>query len=125
MNFQINQNNDYPGSYTREEVQNLIDEKKIGFNTEIWTEQWGKWKQIRETDFNWKKAICVENINASVEDEAGVGWQILAFLVPIAGLIMFLSNRSDSPNKANRYARLAGFGIAFGAILRLIGRLQG
>ena len=47
MEFLINQNNQFPDKYSKEDVQNLIDEKKIGLNTEIWTQQWGEWKQIK------------------------------------------------------------------------------
>lgn len=61
MNFLINQNNEFTQSYTKEEVQNLLDEKKIGVNTEIWTEQWGEWKQIKDTEFNFQNAIYIRS----------------------------------------------------------------
>ena len=123
MNFLINQNDQYTQTYTREEVQNLIDEKKIGFNTEIWTEQWGKWKQVKDTDFNLQNAIHIENFTPSIEENAGFGWQILACLVPIAGVIMYFNNNEEFPTKAKRYIQLASLGFAFGILIRILGKL--
>ena len=80
----------------------------------------GEWKQIRDTEFNLKNAIYIENLKPSIEEEAGIGWQILAFFVPIAGMIMFFNNSKESPNKAKRYIQVAGFGLAFAVLLRLI-----
>jgi len=120
MNFLINQNDQFTQSYTREDVQKLIDEKRIGLNTEIWTEQWGHWKQIKDTDFNLQNAIHIENLKPSIEEDAGIGWQILAFLIPLAGLIMGFNNRKEFPIKSKRYIQLAAFGFAFGALMKLI-----
>ena len=131
MEFLINQNNQFPDKYSKEDVQNLIDEKKIGLNTEIWTQQWGEWKQIKDTDFEIRYAIRIKNLTPSdnttgeaPEGEApGIGWQILAFLMPIAGIIMSFNNSKEFPNKAKRYRQLAGFGIALGLLFRLLNRL--
>ena len=65
MEFLINQNNQFPDKYSKEDVQNLIDEKKIGLNTEIWTQQWGEWKQIKDTDFEIRYAIRIKNLTPS------------------------------------------------------------
>ena len=126
MEFLINQNNQFPDKYSKEDVQNLIDEKKIGLNTEIWTQQWGEWKQIKDTDFEIRYAIQIENLRPSdniIGEAPGIGWQILAFLMPIAGIIMSFNNSKDFPNKAKRYRQLAGFGIALGLLFRLLNRL--
>ncbi len=56
-------------------------------------------------------------------DKPSVGYQILAFFIPIAGIIMYFNNKSEFPIKAQRYIQLAGFGIALGAVFRLLGRL--
>ncbi len=53
-------------------------------------------------------------------DKPGVGWQILAFLIPISGIIMYFNNRGEFPIKAQRYIQLAGFGFAFGIIVRIL-----
>ena len=80
--------------------------KKIGLNTEIWTQEWGKWKQIKDTDFEIRYAIQIENLRPSddiIGEAPGIGWQILAFLMPIAGIIMSFNNSKKFPNKAKRY----------------------
>ena len=123
MKFLINQNDQFTQSYSRDEVQSLIDENKIGTNTEIWTQEWGEWKQIRDTDFNLQNAIHIENLKPSIEEGAGIGWQILAFLMPIAGVIMHFNNRKEFPIKAKRYNQLAAWGIAFGILIRILGKL--
>ena len=124
MVFLINQNNQFPDKYSKEDVQNLIDEKKIGLNTEIWTEQWGKWKQIKATDFDLKNAIRIEILTDpdGIEEERGIGWKILAFLSPIAGLIMYFNNKNEFPYKAKKYAQLAGYGFALGILFASINR---
>ena len=59
MIYLIDQNEEFTESYSKEEIQNLIDNNKIGLNTNIWTEQWNKWKQVKETDFNLQNATNV------------------------------------------------------------------
>ena len=59
MTYLIDQNDDFKESYSKDEIQKLIDENKIGLNTEIWTESWSQWKKIAETDFNLEKAVNV------------------------------------------------------------------
>ena len=49
-------------------------------------------------------------------------YQLLAFLLPIAGVIMYLNNRSNFPNKAKRYALLAAISFFIGALFRLMMR---
>ena len=120
MNFLINQNDQFTQNYTRQDVQNLIDERKIGLNTEIWTSEWAQWKQIKDTDFNLQNAIHIENLKPTIEEEAAIGWQILAFFVPIAGIIMHYNNRKEFPNKAKRYSLLAAIGFGLSLILRLL-----
>lgn len=41
----------FEGKHTREQVQALINEKKIGPNTKLWKSDWGEWRMIRDTDF--------------------------------------------------------------------------
>jgi hypothetical protein len=56
-------------------------------------------------------------------DQPSLGYQILAFIVPIAGVIMYFNNKSEFPIKAKRYIQLAGYGMALGAASRLLGLL--
>jgi hypothetical protein len=55
MEYMINHPN-YSGKFTREEVQTLINEKKISLNTKIWNKEWYEWRNIRDTDFDLTKA---------------------------------------------------------------------
>ncbi|MFM7725726.1 MAG: hypothetical protein ACKO7B_03420, partial [Flavobacteriales bacterium] len=74
------------------------------FGAELW--RWSKKPVIIETTANQ-----IENITLSSEDEIEIGWQILAFLIPIAGIIMYVNTRKEFPNKAKRYIQLAAVGI--------------
>jgi hypothetical protein len=51
MEYRIN-HQAFQGSYTREQVQELIDNKSIGPDTKIWGVNWPEWKDIKDTDFN-------------------------------------------------------------------------
>ena len=63
-----------------------------------------------------------ENSNThKKQDTPSIGWSILAFLIPISGVIMYFNNKKEFPVKAKRYIQLAGFGMALGAVLRIIG----
>lgn len=53
-------------------------------------------------------------------DSPGIGWQILAFLIPLSGIIMYFNHKSHFPIKANRYLLLAGISMAIGLITRLM-----
>lgn len=61
----------------------------------------------------------IDNLNHD-NDKAPIGWQILAFIVPIAGFIMALNNHNKFPSKAKRYRMLAIIAIIIGGIARLI-----
>jgi hypothetical protein len=68
----------------------------------------------------------MENLinNPINNDKPSIGWQILAFLIPLAGLIMWFNNKNKFPVKSKRYIKLAGFGSVLGAILKLINKLM-
>lgn len=53
------------------------------------------------------------------DDSIGVGWGILAFLIPLAGWIMYFVWKEESPHKASQASTIAwiGFGINFISIL--------
>ena len=63
-------------------------------------------------------SINETNIN-TIDDKPGIGWQILAIVFPIAGLIMYFNNKKEFPNKASRYGTLAGIGFVIGLIMNL------
>jgi hypothetical protein len=51
MEYKI-EGNEFTDSYTKNEVQGLIDDQKISDQTRIWKAEWGKWKKIKDTDFD-------------------------------------------------------------------------
>ena len=57
--------------------------------------------------------------NLNKNENPPIGWQILAFLIPIAGIIMYFNNNKEFPNKAKRYILLAGISIAINVMFRL------
>jgi hypothetical protein len=50
----------------------------------------------------------------------GTGWQLIAFVFPIAALIMFFNNRKSSPKKAQRYIFLGSLAMSIGLITSLL-----
>lgn len=42
----------YDGTYSREQVQALINEKKIEPNIKIWNAEWREWRLLKNTDFD-------------------------------------------------------------------------
>ncbi|MEO3405889.1 hypothetical protein AAFN85_18400 [Mucilaginibacter sp. CAU 1740] len=54
------------------------------------------------------------------EEELGVPLTILSFCIPLAGIIIYFSNKGRSPKKANTacYAALAG--MVLGVVIRVI-----
>jgi len=117
MNYLINQNNEFNLSYTREGVQDLIDQNKIGLNTPIWTEQWGDWKQIKDTDFNLEKAIYVhieENQNNVEINEKAKKDMLFGALWCVGGIIVTAATYSAASG-GGRYV-VAWGAIIFGAI---------
>lgn len=127
MQYLINDTR-FSEEYSRTEVQQLIHEKKIGVNTEIWTESWGEWKPLRQTDFDLQGAILDQTENAVFEMEPSIGWQVFSFLMPLlmgfiglaVVLIMYAIKRNESVKVANLYLKLASLGWLVGRILKLL-----
>ncbi len=72
-----------------------------------------------------KAVVCVKcgcavnnklNNNSGLKDRGGFGWGLLGFMVPIAGLILWLLWRDTSP----RNARSAGIGALVQTILSVV-----
>lgn len=51
----------YESMYSKEEVQALINEKKISFNTKVWKSEWNEWKKLKDTDFVLSKSKIETN----------------------------------------------------------------
>jgi pSer/pThr/pTyr-binding forkhead associated (FHA) protein len=54
------------------------------------------------------------------QDRLGVGWGILAFLVPIAGWIMYFCWKEKTPERASQASTLAWIGFGLGILLRIL-----
>lgn len=61
-----------------------------------------------------------QNSTNQESDKPSIGGQLLSFFVPLAGLVMYLNMRKDSPKKANRYGQLALAATVLGIILQLL-----
>lgn len=59
------------------------------------------------------------------DDELSTGLIVLSFCIPIAGAIIYFSNKDTMPNKAKSACHAALSGIGIGIILNIIGRLLG
>ena len=73
-------------------------------------------KRVADADNQLNRSLSRSSYsNYSDRDALGVGWGILAFLIPLAGFIMYFSWRETTPNRA-RLAGLIGlisFGLTF------------
>jgi hypothetical protein len=73
-------------------------------------------------------SVVVSNIETSKneistsnsEQEASILLQILAFLIPFLGIILYFTNLSSSPKKAKRYALLGSISLILANILRYL-----
>jgi hypothetical protein len=70
---------DFEGKHTREQVQALINEQKIGPNTKLWKLDWDEWRMIRDTDFVL--------INAKFESISGLPENIFLSIRPFINYI--------------------------------------
>lgn len=63
--------------------------------------------------------------NKPSEDKLNTGLTVLSFCIPIAGAIIYFSNKDQSPNKAKTacYAALGGIGI--GLLLNILTAVLG
>lgn len=55
------------------------------------------------------------------EDSLAVGWGILAFLIPLAGWIMYFCWKDETPHRASKAAQVAWIGFAVNIILSFAG----
>ncbi len=59
------------------------------------------------------------------DDKLSTGLAILSFCIPIAGAIIYFSNKEKMPNKAKSACHAALFGVGGGIVLNILGRLAG
>jgi hypothetical protein len=58
-------------------------------------------------------------------DELSTGLSILSFCIPIAGAIIYFSNKQSMPNKAKSACHAALWGIGIGTFINILGRIAG
>lgn len=63
--------------------------------------------------------------NPNQLEDLGIGWKILAFLIPLAGAIMYFNHKSTNPKKSQSACYAALFGIGLNIILNLMGAAMG
>jgi FtsH-binding integral membrane protein len=59
------------------------------------------------------------------DDKLSTGLAILSFCIPIAGAIIYFSNKDTMPNKAKSACHAALWGVGIGIVLNILGRLAG
>jgi FtsH-binding integral membrane protein len=59
------------------------------------------------------------------DDKLSTGLAILSFCIPIAGAIIYFSNKDTMPNKAKSACHAALWGLGIGVALNILGRLAG
>lgn len=59
------------------------------------------------------------------DDKLSTGLAFLSFCIPIAGAIIYFSNKDSMPNKAKSACHAALWGVGIGMVLNILGRLAG
>lgn len=54
------------------------------------------------------------------DDKLGTGLQILSFCIPLAGAIIYFSNKDKYPNKAKSACHMALWGFGIGIAINLL-----
>jgi hypothetical protein len=68
-----------------------------------------------------KNEKMVDEDNQQIEnDKLNSGLSVLSFCIPLAGAIIYFSNKSDKPNKAKQACHAALWGMLVGFILNMI-----
>ena len=77
-----------------------------------------QYNQYNQNNPNYSAPGQYYNMPAE-EDKAKVGWCILSFIVPLAGLVIFLTNKDKKP----KHAKACGIAALIGFILGTIGSI--
>lgn len=54
------------------------------------------------------------------EEKATTGFKILSFLIPIAGLVLYLTKKDTAPTAAKEYGKMALISVIIGVVLNII-----
>ena len=61
-----------------------------------------------------------QSSSSNSEDQLNTGLTILSFCIPLAGAIIYFSNKDASPNKANSACHAALWGFGIGVVLNIL-----
>ena len=65
------------------------------------------------------------NPKENPNDKLSTGLQVLSFCIPLAGAIIYFSNKSDIQNKAKMACHAALWGLGLGILLQIIATVAG
>ena len=65
----------------------------------------------------------VDDYNYQEEDKLGSGLSVLSFCIPLAGAIIYFSNKDDKPEKAKKACHMALWGMLVSFIINLLAYL--
>lgn len=54
------------------------------------------------------------------DDQSDTGMNIISFIIPLIGAIIYFTNKANSPNKAQAAGRAALWGLEFAILLNLL-----
>lgn len=57
------------------------------------------------------------------QDKLSFGLAVLSFLIPIVGIVIYFSDKSEKPNKAKSACNAALWSIGIGVVLNIIAAL--
>lgn len=63
---------------------------------------------------------CSVKGSAAVDDVPSTGLNVLAFLIPLVGLILYIVNNEKAPNKAKEIGKWALIGFIVGIVLYVL-----
>ena len=65
-----------------------------------------------------------QSSSSNSEDQLNTGLTILSFCIPLAGAIIYFSNKDTSPNKANSACHAALWGFGIGVVLNILSAIM-
>ena len=66
-----------------------------------------------------------QNQQENPNDQLSTGLQILSFCIPLAGAIIYFSNKSENPNKAKAACTAALWGFGIGIVMQILATVAG
>ena len=63
--------------------------------------------------------------NQNSNDELSTGLKVLSFCIPLAGAIIYFTNKDQMPNKAKSACHMALWGVGIGIVLNILVTLLG